>query len=398
MILQSPYTKANKHGLQPYTAMTNFANKDPNGILLVELKNSVAKNNTIPFLQSLWGFSFSRKPPFAFPHEEVIPNAMIPIDKIKIWEFWGQRNALNRKKALVNLAKNFDYRQFEPLKVALIEEGEKTSYYCYDGGGRLHILYACGFQEIPCFIVKLKDKSDLQRLFLDQKKYVATINTETMYIQDLALIEHLQGEHPKSWYKELSQKQKFSYNLAKLLDFCNIPVGADSVSGTGMLSKGYSRFCNENTGKKPTPEGKVQKESYQLSDALNMWTSLLSQHFPTERRYKGSVILYTGATLWRLSQIQSEDHDLQYQQLKIDLKNSFEDSINDFKGKNPTGCLKDYYEHLLKIDITDGLTGASKWGQRDKKPMDTCIFAVYFAKRNPKAITHIMTHKIRTIL
>jgi hypothetical protein len=399
MILRNPYTKASGVGLLPYTAKQNFDKKDTQRSFATEIYNSVSKNKeyNIPFLKSLWGSSFSRKPPFTSPVEEVIPNAMICIDDIKVWEFWGQRNALNRKESLIRLAKNFDYRQFEPLKVAQIEEDGVTSYYCYDGGGRLHILYACGFKEVPCFVVKLDGKADLQRLFLDQKKYVSTINTETMYIQDLALIEHMQNEYPDTWYEEVGSKQKYSYNLAKLLDFCSIPINADKVTATGMLSKGYSVFCSNNTGKKPTEKGTVQKEAHQLADSLNLWTSLLSQYFPNEKEYRGSVVLYTGATLWRLSQIKSKDTDLQYQYLKNNLREAFEDSIREFKNKNPIGSLNEYYDYLLKQDIEGGLTGASKWGQRDKKLMDTVIFSVYFAKRNSKAVKHIFSHGIETI-
>jgi len=131
---------------------------------------------------------------------------------------------------------------------------------------------------------------------------------------------------------------------------------------------------------------------------LNMWTALLSRYFPNERQYKGSVVLYTGATLWRLSQIKSKDEDLQYQYLKDNLHESFEDSIREFQKMNPMGSLKDYYnEYLLKQDIENGLTGASKWGQRDQKPMDTVIFSVYFARRNSKAVKFIFSNGIETI-
>lgn len=403
MTLLKPYTIASNNGLQPYTAQNNFAIRDPKNVLELQLKNSVSKAVALLWLKTLFDMSFDRKPPFRNPHQQVIPNAMLPINQIKIWEFWGQRNALNRSGALIRLAKNFDYKQFEPLKIAMIEGEDSVDYFCYDGGGRLHILYACGFTDVPCFVVKLKNKSELQKLFLDQKKFVATINTETRYIQDLAFIEHTQVGSPKTWYNELDTRQKYSYNLAKLLDFCNIGVDADCVSGTRMLSKGYSTFCLKNTNSSPTYNGKVQKEAYQLADSFKMWTSLLNKHFPKEKKeYMGSVILYTGATLWRLSEVEKKTKlkytQLKYNTMRDDLQKSFEDSITDFKATHPNGTLKEYYVHLLKIDIEGGLTGGSRWGKRDQKMNDTAIFGAYFGKKNSLAVQAIITDSIPTML
>lgn len=400
MILQNPYSKATNNALQPYNAKQNFAKKDPNNIIFNSIKNSLPKTTTTSYLKNLWNTSFTRNPPFLSPLEEVIPNAMIPIDQIKIWEYWGQRNALNRGTALISLTKGFDYRQFEPLKIAMIQDKNNTEYYCYDGGGRLHILFACGFTEVPCFVVKAKSKEELQRLFLDQKKFVSTINTETKYIQDLALIEHNQSQKPKTWYKDLRTKQKNSYNLAKLLDYCGIVIDAHSVSGAGMIGKGYSTFCNKNTGKKPTYNGSVSDEAPQLADALNIWTSLLNKHFPNDIKYMGSVVLYTGATLWRLSEVEKQTKKttkLSYVSMKSDLQDSFEDSINDFKRTNPSGNLEEYYKHLLKVDIEGGLTGTSTWGKRDRTMNDTCIVRTYLVNRNTNAVATIYSLNIPTI-
>ena len=404
MTLLKPYTIASNNGLQPYTAQNNFAIRDPKNVLELQLKNSVSKAIALLWLKTLFDMSFDRKPPFRNPHQEVIPNAMLPINQIKIWEFWGQRNALNRSGSLIRLAKNFDYKQFEPLKIAMIEGEDSVDYFCYDGGGRLHILYACGFTDVPCFVVKLKNKSELQKLFLDQKKFVATINTETRYIQDLAFIEHTQVGSPKTWYSELDIRQKYSYNLAKLLDFCSIGVDADCVSGIGMLSKGYSTFCHKNTNSKPTYNGTVPNEAYQLADSFKMWTSLLNKHFPKEKkRYMGSVVLYTGATLWRLSEVEKKtklkhNTKLKYPTMRDDLQESFEESIIDFKRKYPNGKLKEYYDRLLDVDIQDGLTGVSRWGKRDHTPADTAILGTYFGKKNLLALHAIFTDSIPTML
>ncbi len=404
MIINKPYQKAQKN-TQPYNVIENFNKRDPNGVVRKDLKNKYGGVYGFPLLQQLWESCYTREEPF-FRAEEIIPNALLAIDKINIWEYWGQRNALDRIPKLRTLAQAFDYRMFEPLKIAKLynDKTNEEEYYCYDGGGRLHLLFAFGMTKVPTTIVTVKNKDDLQGLFMDQTKYVTTISTRDTYIQHLAKIDHVQEAYPKNWYTELDQKHKNSYNLCKLLDHCNMPLDASEIEGLKSVGKYYSTFSNKMTNSPPCSKTSVSREAPHLADSLNIWQRVVTKHFGhNDVFYQGTLLLYIGATLWRLDQLdKKKDKNLSYSKVKIDIELSIESSIKDFKKSSfidlnkPERELKQFYSYFNEMEM-HGLSGESSWGKKDKKPRETSFFGFHFSNINQKAFHAVFTQKIPTI-
>ena len=404
MIINKPYQQAQKN-TQPYNVIENFNMKDPNGLIRRDLKSKYGGSMFITVLQGLWEQAYTREEPF-FRQEEIIPNALVPVEKVMIWEYWGQRNALERVPALRRLAKAFDYRMFEPVKIAKLynEDTLEEEYYCYDGGGRVHLIYSFGVMKVPATIVTVQNKDDLQALFMDQTKYVTTISTRDTYVQHLAKIDHTQDDHPKTWYEELDQKHKNSYSLCKLLKYCNMPLDASEIEGLKSVGKYYSTFSNQMTKSSPNPNRSVTQEAKHLADSLSTWQRVITKNFVnSDIFYKGSLILYIGATLWRLDQLNTNgDKDLSYNKLSIDIEKALECSIKDYKKtsfydpEKPDKELKNFYDYFIDREA-EGLSGESSWGKKDKKPNDTAFFSFQFKQQNLKACLEVYNQQIPTI-
>lgn len=305
MIVKNPYDQINRTN-QDYTIPDHWVLKCAGSIkvktLLANIKNVFGKEKcqSKQQIESLWKTAYK---PFnkSMLQNPLVSNVLIALEDVRIYEYFGQRDALEecRHDALIKLSKGFDWRQFEPIKIANIN----GVLYCYDGGGRGHILHAAGFQSIPCSIVTLSNLSDLRVLFMEQKKLTKTISLSTKYVQAMAFIQDSIANAGISWWEDLSTEQKQWYNVFKLLQSSNLQVSGKDFAKLGGLRKTYASFVIANGHKSPTSRNKGDSdpdiECPCLVKALTVYRNFLVSNSLVEKMTI-SIACYLGQIIRKL--------------------------------------------------------------------------------------------------
>jgi len=131
------------------------------------------------------------------------PN-MFDIRKLEIREDSGQRNCLTdklRRRSAKNILRNFDSRQFDPIKIHKVIENGKENFILTDGGMRAHCAFLLGIYKVPALIYEASSVDEIRSLYYHQDDNNTKLSDYDKYRHNLLL-----GKKPEKELFDFAKK------------------------------------------------------------------------------------------------------------------------------------------------------------------------------------------------